>query len=692
MFQWLNDRTGAVTAWKAFWYWTVPATKCIFRQLPIMIIFGFLLQGITGIVMWAHYSPSSQTAWESVFFFQYKIPMGWLIRGIHHYSAQLLVGILMFYVILAIFRRSYRKPREFVFWGSLVLLLIALCSCLTGDLMSWSLSGYSATLVRVRFLQMIPVIGDSLFKLVLGGPGPGFGTYTLTRFTVLHIMLFGGGFFLFLILWRFFDFRARKMEVALNAAQAAYDAEMGRQPEAKTCCCSSTKLTYFWSCQLLWSMFACLVFLAATLALVFQHDLTNTVNRDLPIEASRGASLMSPADPASSFDAARPEWSFRALYHFSNMFPANQKFTAIFIIPPIIALFFFAIPIIGKIGLGHWLNMAVTFVLLVAFLVMTYLSYQHDFKDPDFVAAVQDARNLSHRAVELALAPTGIPPTGALTLMQNDPNVQGPILFARHCATCHSFEPITEEDKIADFRPYKHAAEQDPNNAWRPTAPNLYNPIRAKWISGFLNKETLMSDHYFGNTAFKNEQMSKYLAETYPEFVATMKDEAMQELFKEEFELDSPEQGMDLIVQMLLDEAKRESPCGMKGNLPEGVDEKQYKILTEAGYGCFGTGCHAFYKAGKIGSAPDLTGYMSREWLFGAIANIADTKYYGNKNDKMPVYYVEGSDDSILTKHEVDLLTDWLRGTWYRPAPPIIVEETVENAETVVEKAAETAN
>ena len=39
------------------------------------------------------------------------------------------------------------------------------------------------------------------------------------------------------------------------------------------------------------------------------------------------------------------------------------------------------------------------------------------------------------------------------------------------------------------------------------------------------------------------------------------------------------------------------------------------------GLGC--TDCHKFRGEGKLGNAPELTGYGSREWLIGVVSNPA---------------------------------------------------------------------
>ena len=70
--------------------------------------------------------------------------------------------------------------------------------------------------------------------------------------------------------------------------------------------------------------------------------------------------------------------------------------------------------------------------------------------------------------------------------------------------------------------------------------------------------------------------------------------------------------------------------------------------------------CHKFHDNGEE-SAPDLTGYGSREWLVAFISNPEHERFYGERNDRMPAYGEEKS----LTEQEIGLVADWLRGEWY---------------------------
>jgi hypothetical protein len=53
----------------------------------------------------------------------------------------------------------------------------------------------------------------------------------------------------------------------------------------------------------------------------------------------------------------------------------------------------------------------------------------------------------------------------------------------------------------------------------------------------------------------------------------------------------------------------------------------------------------------------------------GIIDDPTHERFYGDDNDRMPSFgkAAEGA-APILTRQQVELITDWLRETWYRPA------------------------
>lgn len=147
-------------------------------------MFTFVIQVITGFFLWTAYSPSTQTAWESVFFIQYQMQLGWLIRGLHHYASQAMIILLALHILQVVIAGAYRPPREVNWWLGLLLTFVVLGLALTGYLLPWDEKGYWATQVATKIMGVVPMVGPALQQLLIGGPN--YGHHTLTRFFALH--------------------------------------------------------------------------------------------------------------------------------------------------------------------------------------------------------------------------------------------------------------------------------------------------------------------------------------------------------------------------------------------------------------------------------------------------------------------------------------------------------------------------
>jgi len=605
--RWLDERTGLFTTWDRQLNRRVAGGPTWRYVLPSALVFTFVIEVITGIVMGMLYSPSAQTAWESVFWLQEMVRGGWAIRGLHYFTANVMVVLAALYIVQLLVTRLYRAPREALFWVALLILFALLALMLTGDLLRWDQEGFWSTNVRVNFAKLLPRFGSESFKLVAGGSE--FGHLTLSRFYTLHAIVCTAAFAGLLLLQ---GVLLRRHGLA-SAARAA------------ACRC-------YWPGQALLNFLGCGVVLAVIVLLVVQNGFQGEHALQTRGEYL-GAPLGAPANPADAYAAARPEWAFLALYKFANIFPGDGMFGSdvswkvvpIFVVPSALVLLFFLMPFIGRLGTGgHLFNLAVLLFFVGGSIGLGAYTLRHDQHDEEHQKALAAGHVEAQRVKELAKAPQGIPPSGALSLLRNDAKTQGPRLFAQHCASCHHYL----SDKDEGIR------------SGSPSAPNLHGFATRAWVAGFLDPKKIVSDHYFGKTAFKSKDMVGFVKEN----LSDLDDDEKKQL--------------ETAVIALSAEAalvsQREADARDADRIKQGR-----KLLLED-YGC--VDCHRYRDKGQLGKGPDLTGYGSREWLVGIIANPAHKRFYGSRNDRMPVY------EELISAQEIELVAQWLRGEWYEPA------------------------
>jgi len=184
LLDWLDDRTGYRAMVHSMLFENIPGGSRWRYVWGSTLVFAFTVQMITGFFLWASYSPSSQTAWESVYYIQYQMSGGAWLRGIHHFMAQAMIVLLALHMLQIIIDGAYRAPREVNFWIGLILLNLVLGLSLTGYLLPWDQKGYWATKVATNIMLTVPVAGPSIQRIVVGGAE--YGHHTLTRFFALH--------------------------------------------------------------------------------------------------------------------------------------------------------------------------------------------------------------------------------------------------------------------------------------------------------------------------------------------------------------------------------------------------------------------------------------------------------------------------------------------------------------------------
>jgi len=153
-----------------------------------------ILQGVTGLLLAFNYVPSAvgdpgtpTQAYLSVQNIMRTVPLGALIRGIHQWGANLLVAALVIHAFWAFFRNPYRIGREITWFLGVISLGLALAYSFSGYLLPWDQLGYWAAAISIQIMRAIPLLGDFLAKILLGGTS--LSATTLTRIYFYHVSL-----------------------------------------------------------------------------------------------------------------------------------------------------------------------------------------------------------------------------------------------------------------------------------------------------------------------------------------------------------------------------------------------------------------------------------------------------------------------------------------------------------------------
>jgi cytochrome b6 len=161
---------------RSFWYFF--GGICLFLTM---------IQVATGIMLLLYYTPHIDAAHESVQFIMSGVKFGWLIRSVHSWTANLLIGLLFVHMFSTFFLKAYRKPRELTWMSGFLLLVLFMAFGFSGYLLPWNELSYFATRVGTDIAGSLPLIGQWLKSVILGGPEV--SQATLSRFFWFHVAL-----------------------------------------------------------------------------------------------------------------------------------------------------------------------------------------------------------------------------------------------------------------------------------------------------------------------------------------------------------------------------------------------------------------------------------------------------------------------------------------------------------------------
>jgi len=166
--------------------------------LGIILGFLFLIMIFTGVILMIYYTPSVETAYQSVKNIVYIVPGGRIIRNMHRWASQGMVIVVFLHLVRVFYTGSYLGNRSLNWVIGVVLLIITLLSNFSGYLLPWDQLAYWAVTIGSNiaasareFTDLIGVTnafdpGGFLKKLLIGGETV--GQPALSRFFALHVI------------------------------------------------------------------------------------------------------------------------------------------------------------------------------------------------------------------------------------------------------------------------------------------------------------------------------------------------------------------------------------------------------------------------------------------------------------------------------------------------------------------------
>ncbi len=186
LFDWLDERLGLRDIYKNVFDRPEPKGNW-WNTLGSATLFLFLLQGVTGIFLAVYYTPSPDHAYDSIQYIMNEVAFGWLVRGIHHWGATLMVILVFLHMLRVFVTASYKYPRELNWLIGVGLLLLTLGMGFTGYLLPWNQQAYWATTVGTSIAGSVPFLGPLIEKALRGGTD--LSALTLSRFFAAHIWM-----------------------------------------------------------------------------------------------------------------------------------------------------------------------------------------------------------------------------------------------------------------------------------------------------------------------------------------------------------------------------------------------------------------------------------------------------------------------------------------------------------------------
>jgi quinol-cytochrome oxidoreductase complex cytochrome b subunit len=140
---------------------------------------------LSGLLLMVYYVPAVERAHDSVQDIVSVVNLGWFARNLHRWSGHAAVALCLLHLLRTLLWGAYRGPHRRVWLLGVGLLLVTAATSFSGYLLPWDQAAYWTVTVATRLAGYLPLLGEGLMRLLLGGDEV--GQAALTRFYLLHV-------------------------------------------------------------------------------------------------------------------------------------------------------------------------------------------------------------------------------------------------------------------------------------------------------------------------------------------------------------------------------------------------------------------------------------------------------------------------------------------------------------------------
>jgi ubiquinol-cytochrome c reductase cytochrome b subunit len=356
--RWVDERLDISPLVTGFLDRKVPGNIGWFHTLGSATLFLLIVQIATGIALTMSYVPSPDHAYNSILYID-QTPFGAAVRGVHHWSAGLLVLFIGLHTLRVFIWGAHRYPRELTWLVGAGLFFVVLGFAFTGYLLPWDQKAYWATVVGTNIAGSAPFIGGAILEFLRGGEQ--LGAVTLARFYGIHIWVLPAALLILVGIHLFGVIRqgiaASPRRTPLVAAdpilsrREAYEREYAAEKQAGK---------PFWE-----SLIKDLIVAAILLVVVGI------------LAISQGAPLDAQANPNSTDYVPRPEWYFLDLFQLLWYFTGSLEPLLIFLVFSFASAVFILVPFIDRGRARHPrsrpIAMGLTALVVVGIVGLTWM-------------------------------------------------------------------------------------------------------------------------------------------------------------------------------------------------------------------------------------------------------------------------------------------------------------------------------